>query len=479
MHYQDWTGRTFDHYRLDELIGSGGMGAVYRAHQLNLERDVAVKVLTYTADEVAAQRFYREARTIAALEHPHIVPIYDYGAREDVSYIAMRLLTGGSLEDRLQQHKNGLPLHDIATLAQQLGSALDYAHHYGVVHRDIKGSNVLFDPRGSAYLVDFGIAKLLQGSESSLTAEHLVMGTPTYMAPEVWQGHGFTPAADQYALGVLLFKMLVGMPPFMAASSMALMDLHLRHAVPDMLSLRSDLPRNVPTVMNRALAKQPEQRYPSVGAFAEALQAALRGASFAPQIIEPPLDSGATVPSAAVSSHEVTQLNQIAPHPNQPSSIPSPRPAYPQHTPPPPAGRRPVYPSAPQQAVRPQPPQPSRNPYAQPQPMQSQQPQIVRERVIVREGRQSPLMIMLWPFRLVWRIFAGIAGFIGSLFGTIIRQMLRSVVAFVMYLVLIIGTIALIIAFLVALVASNFQVGEAFNLLITQLTAIVQGFLPQ
>ncbi|MCD4686658.1 MAG: serine/threonine protein kinase, partial [Anaerolineae bacterium] len=206
MGLSNLTGQTLGEYELAELIGAGGMGAVYRAYQRKLERAVAVKILStaLASQSGYVERFQREARTSAALEHTNIVPVYDYGVQRELSYVVMRLLTGGSLSERMQRREDlGQPLPslpEIADLLRQIASALDYAHSQHVIHRDIKPSNIMFDNQGSAYLVDFGIAKLTEAS-SVLTGTGTTMGTPAYMPPEQWRSETLTPAADQYALG--------------------------------------------------------------------------------------------------------------------------------------------------------------------------------------------------------------------------------------------------------------------------------------
>ncbi|MBZ0290307.1 MAG: protein kinase, partial [Anaerolineae bacterium] len=179
-------GQQFGQYHITDLLGIGGMSAVYRAHQESLMRDVALKVLppSFASQPASLARFLLEARTAAALEHAHIVPVYDYGNYGGLSFVVMRLLNGGSLAQRLMlAEQNALPLpslHEIATILRSLANALDYAHSRGVIHRDIKANNVMFDDQGSPYLVDFGIAKLTHAA-NSLTGTGVAMGTPLYM----------------------------------------------------------------------------------------------------------------------------------------------------------------------------------------------------------------------------------------------------------------------------------------------------------
>lgn len=279
MNIENLSGQTLGQYEIRELYGKGGMGAVYRAYQRNLDREVAFKVLSVSlaGDEEYVERFIREAKTSAALEHPHIVPIFDFGNFDDVLFVAMRLLTGGSLAQRLTERK-GKPvsLGEAADLLRQLASALDYAHSRGVIHRDIKSNNVMFDNHGSAYLVDFGIAKVLEDVQG-LTMSGAVMGTPTHMSPEQWRGERPTQAADQYSLAILVYEMLTGTLPFEAPTPYGLMTKHLNEMPTPPKLLRPDIPDAVTLVMERALAKDPEDRFRTVTAFSEAFSAAIAG----------------------------------------------------------------------------------------------------------------------------------------------------------------------------------------------------------
>jgi serine/threonine protein kinase len=282
MGIQNLTGQTLGQYELRALIGMGGMGAVYRGYQANLKREVAVKVLAAQLGQQPGylERFTREAETAAALEHRHIIPIYDYGMQSGVSYVVMRLLTGGTLADRLMQHtQDGKPLPslgEVSEVLEQLASALDYAHSRGVIHRDIKPSNVMFDNQGSAYLVDFGIAKLLEATHA-LTGTGTTMGTPLYMSPEQWKAETLTPATDQYALGVLVYSLVTGRVPFEAPTPYGLMHKHLNEMPTPPQVVRPDVPQAMTEVINRALAKTPDGRFPTCTAFAQAFDGAVRG----------------------------------------------------------------------------------------------------------------------------------------------------------------------------------------------------------
>jgi len=172
-------------YELHEVIGKGGMATVYRAHQPSMDRDVAIKIISpeLAAEPEFAERFEREARIIARLQHPHILPVFDFGREGETIYLVMRLMEGGNLAHELRG--GALPIKRAIDLTRQIASALDYAHLRGIVHRDLKPTNVLLDNLGNAYLTDFGIAKMLSGGPTTgLTATGAVMGTPTYMAPE-------------------------------------------------------------------------------------------------------------------------------------------------------------------------------------------------------------------------------------------------------------------------------------------------------
>jgi serine/threonine protein kinase len=265
------TGESIGQYDLKELYGTGGMGAVYRAHQRNLERDVAFKVmsLAYAMQSEFVERFYREAKLAASLEHPHIVPIYDYGAMEEWQYVVMRLLTGGSLAERIDQMKGQPPsIEETSSLLTQLAGALDYAHSRNIVHRDIKSNNIMFDSHGTAYVVDFGIAKLIQDTSTRLTADGMTVGTPTHMAPELWTGDDASAASDQYALGIVVYELLTGRVPFNATSPFALMNRHVQETPESVQKYAPHLHGEFDSVLWRALAKDKDERYPSVGAFA-------------------------------------------------------------------------------------------------------------------------------------------------------------------------------------------------------------------
>jgi serine/threonine protein kinase len=259
-------GQQLGQYELRELLGRGGMGVVYRAYQADLKREVALKVL---APALAEQpnyraRFDREAEMAAGLEHAHIIPVYDYGLIGSHSYVVMRLLEGGSLARRIARHARGErprpTLTAIAALLQQVGSALDYAHSQNVIHRDVKPSNILFDRQGNAYLVDFGIAQLAYPAQQG----RISPTSASYHSPEQWLSGDVTPAADQYALAITAFLLVTGhLPP-------------PDDRTPDAVRIaRPNVPDAVATVLARAMAPQPDERFPSVTDFAAAFSRAL------------------------------------------------------------------------------------------------------------------------------------------------------------------------------------------------------------
>lgn len=270
MNIQNLSGQKLGQYDLTELIGTGGMGAVYKGYQSSLNRYVAIKVLSQTliTDPQYLERFTREAKTYAALEkHPNIVPVYDFGTQDGVSYVVMRLLAGGSLEDRLEHSKatgRELPnLNETASVLRQVGSALHYAHEQGVFHRDIKTSNIMFDEHGTSYVVDFGIAKLAHAT-TDLTDASMTMGTPSYMAPEQWKGGEISQATDQYSLGIVTYSMLTGHLPFEGETVFELMQKHINESPTPLSIYRDDLPDDIREVIFKSLSKEQSDRYESV-----------------------------------------------------------------------------------------------------------------------------------------------------------------------------------------------------------------------
>src|SRR5438270_4320542 len=241
-------------YRLDELLGRTGMSEVWAAHDAELRRRVAIKLLAPDADRA---RFEREARAAATLSHPNITQIYDYGEAGGRPYMVLEYLPGGTLEDRLA---GGKPLPDAMTdrIARELAAALAHAHQHGIVHRDLKPGNVLFDAEGRAKIADFGIARLGQGG--TLTDAGTVLGTAAYISPEQAAGETATPASDVYSFGVLLFRMLTGRLPFEAEHPLDLVAMHQTQPAPPVGRFRSDAPALLDALATAALAKDPRER---------------------------------------------------------------------------------------------------------------------------------------------------------------------------------------------------------------------------
>ena len=274
----DLSGKQLGPYELIEPIGRGGMATVYRARQPSMEREVAIKIIAdhLAADDEFMRRFQREAQIIAQLNHPHIVPVYDFGRDNGSAYLVMRLIEGGNLATELRR-EGSLPVARVLRLTRQIASALAYAHQRGIVHRDLKPTNILLDADGDAYLTDFGIAKMLAGQPTTgLTAEGSVMGTPTYMAPEQWRAEPVDGRTDIYALGVLIYQMLLGQVPFAAETPHGLMYQHLDVRPPAPHTIKPSLPASIEPVIDRALAKNREDRYPSALDLANDLERVLQ-----------------------------------------------------------------------------------------------------------------------------------------------------------------------------------------------------------
>ncbi len=259
-------------YAVRTVLARGGMATVYRAHQLSTQRDVAVKVLppAFLHDDTFRQRFEREARISSKLEHRAIVPVYDYGEWEGLPYIVMRLMEGGSVDDLLR--RGPLSVERARDILRQIAAGLDYAHEKGILHRDLKPSNIMLDSVGDAYITDFGIAHLSSYDEK-LTSTGVV-GTPAYMSPEQAQGHPLDGRSDIYGLGVALFEMLTRRRPFEGDTPYGTAVLQVTGTPPSPRDYNPAISPGVAGVILRALAKQPDDRYPTAQLFAEALRQA-------------------------------------------------------------------------------------------------------------------------------------------------------------------------------------------------------------
>ncbi len=263
------TTQTFGRYEIRREIGRGGMATVYLAYDPRFRREVALKAMPhqFTHDPMFRTRFEREAQTIAALEHPAIVPVHDFGEENGQPFIVMRYMSGGSLSDRLKQGR--LSLAAATAVLTRIASALDRAHGIGVVHRDLKPGNILFDQYGDAYLADFGIAKIAEAT-AALTGSGLV-GTPSYMSPEQVKGENIDGRSDIYSLGIILYEMLSGAQPYQATTPWGILSKHVNDPIPHVIDQASDLPPQLDTIVTRALAKEATDRFQTAGELATAV----------------------------------------------------------------------------------------------------------------------------------------------------------------------------------------------------------------
>ncbi len=292
-------GKQLGPYRVVAQLGEGGMAKVFKAYQASVDRYVALKVLpqSLAKDPQFVERFKQEAQLLARLQHPHILPVHDYGESEGYTYIAMPFIESGTLTDLMRGQP--LPLDRAASIIAQVGDALDYAHSQGLVHRDVKPSNVLIDQRGNCLLTDFGIAKMMAGTQH-LTSTGAVMGTPAYMSPEQGRGDRVDARSDIYALGIILYELVTGRVPFKAETPLATIFKHIQDPLPLPHLFNPALPEAVERIILKALAKQPEDRYATAGEMVRALQATVNNLGLATAAV--PLGPAAPEPTAAISA---------------------------------------------------------------------------------------------------------------------------------------------------------------------------------
>lgn len=267
--------KKFGRYEIKGEIGRGGMATVYHAYDPRFEREVAIKVLPHEMlhDMQFRTRFEREAKTIAMLEHPAIVPVYDFGEEDGQPYFVMRYMTGGSLSDRIK--KGPMRVQEAAQLIARIAPGLDEAHAKHIIHRDLKPGNILFDQFNEPYISDFGIAKLSE-AQTNVTGNAIV-GTPAYMSPEQAQGESIDGRSDIYALGVILFEMLTGQQPYHGDTPMSVVVKQITDPVPHILDVKPDLPPDMEVIIKKAMAKDRNERFQDVRSLANALNAVTRG----------------------------------------------------------------------------------------------------------------------------------------------------------------------------------------------------------
>lgn len=258
-------------YKMERLLGKGGMGAVFLAHDLALDREVAIKVLPpdVAQDEQVVRRFQQEAKTAAKLDHPNIIPIYRVESEGGLHYFVMKYIAGTSLEDLLEK-RQPLPVPEIQRILWEAACALGHAHQRGVVHRDVKPANIMFDHDGRVMLTDFGISKALQAA-TGFTATGMIIGTPHYMAPEQAKGAPVDGRADQYSLGVVGYRMITAELPFSGDSVHTIIYKHIYEEPPLASAKRPGIPGTLSGAISRALSKEPDARYPTMEDFATAV----------------------------------------------------------------------------------------------------------------------------------------------------------------------------------------------------------------
>jgi serine/threonine protein kinase len=296
-------------YRVDELLGSGGMALVYRGHDAKLQRPVAIKLLAdnLSGDDTFRRRFVREARTVARLTHPNVVRIYDVGEVEGRPYFVMELVEGETLANRLRRHGR-LPVDEAVRIAIAVCGGLEHAHRAGLVHRDVKPHNLLLTPDGGVKIVDFGIARSLDAT--AITESGSIVGTAAYLAPEQACGVELTPATDVYALGVVLYEMVAGHTPFDVETLAQV--LHAGRRVPPVSTIAAEAPATLDDIVRKCLARDPSRR-PTVAELSQRLHAI---AAELPTSLTPSARPVAKRPSVSPAATRVR--TRVAPQPAAP-----------------------------------------------------------------------------------------------------------------------------------------------------------------
>lgn len=316
---ENLTGRQFGPYQIVAPVGEGGMAAVYKAYQPSMERHVALKVLPrqMAQSEEFIARFKREARLLAQLQHPHILPVFDYGEAEGFTYIVMPFVQSGTLADLLKARR--VNYSEMRRIITQIADALGYAHARGMIHRDVKPSNVLVDERGNCLLTDFGLARMAVAT-SMLTSSGAIMGTPAYMSPEQGTGGVVDGRSDIYSLGIILYEMVTGRVPYSAETPIAIVFKHIQDALPPARNFAPDLPESLELVLLKSLAKRPEDRYQTTDEFIHAVQEAIPFTSAPTSPPSPSLQAYSAPPSP--NANLPTMLEPVSKPPSRPASTP-------------------------------------------------------------------------------------------------------------------------------------------------------------
>jgi polar amino acid transport system substrate-binding protein len=327
------SGKSLGQYQIIESIGKGGMAEIFRAYQPSVKRDVVVKVLSEALrdDPSFVQQFTQEVEVIAHLQHPHIIPVYDFGQHDEDFYIVMAYMRGGTLADRIDRCPQGMPDEETIRLIDEIADGLDYAHSKEIVHRDLKPNNILMDEDENPYIADFGLAKYTEG-KIELT-NTMMTGTAAYMAPEIARLGKSTKSSDLYALGIILFEMLTGQLPYQGKTPYNVLSAHVNQPIPKIRELRSDLPLSMQAVIDKALAKDPGRRYATAREMSTALKLAMNSpiaTSLPKQATETKPQKALTLPRgflaiailalALVAAYAIARFNQNQGAPTQPEN---------------------------------------------------------------------------------------------------------------------------------------------------------------
>ncbi len=311
-------GSTVGSYQIEEKLGQGGMATVYKGHHVRLDRHVAIKVLhaVFKDDDSFLRRFTREAQVVARLEHPNIVPVYDFAEHEGYPYLVMRFVQGETLKARLSQ--GILSTKEIIRVASNIASGLDYAHQQGVLHRDIKPSNILLTQGGGVYIADFGLARITQSGESTMSQD-MIMGTPQYISPEQAKGNTeLDGRTDVYSFGIMVYEMVTGQVPFASDTGYSVIHSQIFDPPPLPSSLNDKISPALETMLLKVLSKEPTERYATAGEFVAAFKAALEDA---PSNIGPA--GAAVLPDSTEKKTQAAATAVLSPAPQPTPPLPN------------------------------------------------------------------------------------------------------------------------------------------------------------